>query len=61
MYFVVKNPCLDFAAFPPSPIFLRDKLRLENFACSAFFAVFEDEDEPSPSNFAAPRNEDEEE
>jgi hypothetical protein len=25
------------------------------------FAVFEDEDEPSPLNFAAPRNENEEE
>jgi hypothetical protein len=26
------NPCLDF---PPSPRLQRDKLRLENFACSA--------------------------
>ncbi|MGD0207144.1 MAG: hypothetical protein ABSC89_06020 [Verrucomicrobiota bacterium] len=32
-----------------------------HLSCGSFFAVFEDEDEPSPLNFAAPRNEDEEE
>jgi len=36
----------------------RDR-RLAHLSCGSFFAVFEDEDEPFPLNFAAPRNEDE--